>query len=105
MSDPTAIPLHLDPLQRRLTGWTNHGGHQIDVPLITQMYDAANDPVSRDEILGLAHWVNCALQDAPTLVHCQAGLNRSNLEAATALLRAVPAVFPALETKEADGVR
>ncbi len=33
--DPTRIALHTDPTQKRLQGWTAHGGLRIDVPYIS----------------------------------------------------------------------
>lgn len=49
------------------------------------MYDSLDGP-DREEILSLATLVNECRADGPTLVHCQAGLNRSGLVAATALM-------------------
>ena len=53
-------------------------------------YDSADEGslggMSEEQVLDLAAMVNRRRADAPTLVHCQAGLNRSGLIAATALL-------------------
>jgi hypothetical protein len=51
-----------------------------------EMYDATEVP---DEtlLIGIADDVNRYLIEGKTLVHCQAGLNRSNLVAALALIR------------------
>jgi hypothetical protein len=59
--------------------------HEIKSVLAVKLYDdlAGPDPVI---LLGLARWVNACRRDAPTLVHCQTGLNRSGLVAATALV-------------------
>ncbi len=35
---------------------------------------------------GIAAWVNASRDDGPTLVHCQAGLNRSSLVVGRALM-------------------
>lgn len=51
------------------------------------MYDAEG-PFDPGAVLRLARWVNECRADGPTLVHCQAGLNRSNLVAAAALVLA-----------------
>lgn len=49
------------------------------------MYDS-NDGPDQDNILELATLVNECRAKGPTLVHCQAGLNRSGLVAARALM-------------------
>lgn len=127
--DPTAVPLRVDPLRQRMTGWTYHGNHEIDVPYMTEMadnlwqggcapslelprfiehvinlypgvhyrtrhhlesdlrvrmYDSTEQELSG--VVALAHWVNYCRTQGPTLVHCQAGLNRSSLIIGTALM-------------------
>ena len=49
------------------------------------MYDDNEGP-DRDNIIELATLVNDCRKQGPTLVHCQAGLNRSGLVAGTALV-------------------
>lgn len=49
------------------------------------MYDDSNEP-NKENVLFLAKIVNLCREQGPTLVHCQAGLNRSGLIAATALI-------------------
>ncbi len=53
-------------------------------------YDSADagtlGGLSVDEVISIATLVNECREDGPTLVHCQAGLNRSSLIAATALI-------------------
>lgn len=49
------------------------------------MYDSLDGP-DRENVLELATLVNECRDQGPTLVHCQAGLNRSGLIAATALM-------------------
>lgn len=57
--------------------------HTLDSSLEVRMYDS-NDQAF-DQVDALAHWVlNCA-KNGPTLVHCQAGLNRSSLVAGRTL--------------------
>jgi hypothetical protein len=46
---------------------------------------------------GLAAWVLVCLRSGPTLVHCQAGLNRSSLVAAYALMKAGRSASEAVE--------
>lgn len=57
--------------------------HNVRSILSVVMYDAEDQSFGQvDEI---ARWVLACMNDAPTLVHCQAGLNRSSLIAARAL--------------------
>lgn len=49
------------------------------------MYDSLDGP-DRDNVIELATLVNDCRKQGKTLVHCQAGLNRSGLVAATALM-------------------
>lgn len=49
-----------------------------------EMYDSTED-LDDVKILGLGRMVNGLLESGKTLVHCQAGLNRSSLIAGTAL--------------------
>lgn len=66
--------------------WEQYTGHDdMRSVLSVVAYDAAVPDPARLE--ALACWVNSCRLDAPTLVHCQAGLNRSNLVAALALIR------------------
>lgn len=129
-TDPTAIDIHTDPLERRMRGVARHGHTPFDVPFISEiahnlwqggcanglvlprnivhvislypwekytlhdgvrgehyieMYDSEDQGLGQvDEI---AQTVNICRADGPTLVHCQAGLNRSSLIAARALWR------------------
>lgn len=60
--------------------------HELETEMYVRMYDAELDSV--DRILDIAMLVHDCAERGPTLVHCQAGLNRSGLIAATALLYA-----------------
>ena len=46
--------------------------------LVITMYDSTDGP-DRKELDRLACWIQDCVDDGPTLVHCQAGLNRSSL--------------------------
>lgn len=48
------------------------------------MYDSLDQAMS--QVDHIARWVLACMEDGPTLVHCQAGLNRSGLVAARALV-------------------
>ena len=52
--------------------------------LAVKLYDADTPP--SEQIGAIAQWVNFCRADAPTLVHCQAGLNRSALIVSKALM-------------------
>lgn len=65
--------------------------HELSSFTEVTAYDSAGDGdtlggMSVKQVLDLAAKVNECRKDAPTLVHCQAGLNRSSLIAATALV-------------------
>ena len=59
--------------------------HPIDSELFVRMYDA-NDMPDPKQIRQIAEWVNACRRTGETLVHCQAGLNRSGLIVAYALM-------------------
>lgn len=58
--------------------------HNLDSELYVRMYDSEDD-VDSVKLAALAQWVRDCAKDGQTLVHCQAGLNRSNLVAGLAL--------------------
>ena len=64
--------------------------------LCVRMYDSLDQAL--DQVKAISAWVNSCRADGPTLVHCQAGLNRSNLVAATALILAGATPTEAIET-------
>lgn len=52
--------------------------------LTVEMYDSEDQGYA--QVSAIAAWVNVCRANGPTLVHCQAGLNRSSLVAARALM-------------------
>jgi protein-tyrosine phosphatase len=60
--------------------------HDISTVLTIRMYDDADMPVDADAVLSTARWVNSRRKQGNVLVHCQAGLNRSGLVTAAALI-------------------
>lgn len=58
--------------------------HELDSKFSIKAYDSVDQ--STDQIDAVAAWVNTARQSGPVLVHCQAGLNRSGLVVARALM-------------------
>lgn len=58
--------------------------HEVISALAVYMYDSTTQGF--EQINALAAWVNVCRKDGPTLVHCQAGLNRSSLVVARALM-------------------
>ena len=60
--------------------------HELNSLLIVRMYDSEEQTF--DQVEELARWVNACRATGPVLVHCQAGLNRSSLVAARALMLA-----------------
>ena len=57
--------------------------HRLYSFMEVTMYDDSSG-VSAEQVDRLARWVNVCRQTGPTLVHCQAGLNRSALIVASA---------------------
>lgn len=58
--------------------------HDMGSSLSVVMYDSLDQ--NTEQVDAIAAWVNACCNDGPTLVHCQAGLNRSSLVAARALM-------------------
>lgn len=63
--------------------WERYLIREVRSELYVKMYDSLDQGV--DQVDRIARWVNECRADGPTLVHCQAGLNRSSLVAARAL--------------------
>lgn len=64
--------------------------HELKSSLTVRMLDSTDQGFA--QVTAIAEWVVNCVADGPTLVHCQAGLNRSSLVAATALtlIRGLP---------------
>lgn len=60
--------------------------HDLKERLTVEMYDSEGQGF--DQVAELAEWVNRRRQEGTVLVHCQAGLNRSSVIVASALLLA-----------------
>jgi protein-tyrosine phosphatase len=58
--------------------------HQLRSQLSVVMYDSVEQGFAQVE--AIARWVSACMNDGPTLVHCQAGLNRSGLVSAVTLV-------------------
>ena len=58
--------------------------HDLKSDLIVRMYDSLEQ--SLNQVDDIARWVNACRATGPVLVHCQAGLNRSSLVVARALI-------------------
>lgn len=65
--------------------WEAYNVHEHQIHMRLQMFDHGELP-DRVLLIALANMVNLACTVGPTLVHCQAGLNRSGLVAALALI-------------------
>jgi protein-tyrosine phosphatase len=58
--------------------------HEVKSALTIRMYDSTDQGFA--QVPAIAEWVVNCVTDGPTLVHCQAGLNRSSLIAGYALV-------------------
>lgn len=58
--------------------------HNLNSSLSVVMYDSLDQ--SMEQVDAIANWINVCIKDGPTLVHCQAGLNRSSLVAARSIM-------------------
>lgn len=63
--------------------WERYRHTGVRSELYVEMYDSEEQTL--DQVPAIAAWVNACRKDGPTLVHCQAGLNRSALVVASAL--------------------
>lgn len=82
--------LVLPPLFRHVVSlypWERYRvDHELESFTEVRAYDADVAPLV-DRLGPLVSWTEACLAEGPTLVHCQAGLNRSNLLAALVLIR------------------
>lgn len=60
--------------------------HDLGSRLEIRMFDSVRQAPPMTQVIRIAKWVNECREQGPTLVHCQAGLNRSSLVAATSLI-------------------
>jgi protein-tyrosine phosphatase len=82
--DGLILPINIEHLVS-LYKWESYTiYHDLRTQLVVTAYDAHE--VDGDQIKALASWVNVCRKTGPVLLHCQAGLNRSNLVAAAALI-------------------
>lgn len=59
--------------------------HRVQSQMAVRLYDDLEGP-DRDQMIAIARWINVCRKTGITLVHCQAGLNRSSLLAGLALV-------------------
>lgn len=79
--------------------------HELRSVLSVAMYDSLDQGLS--QLDAIASWVNACADDGPTLVHCQAGLNRSGIVAARALMmrgRSADGAIDLLRTQRSPAV-
>jgi protein-tyrosine phosphatase len=74
--------------------------HELDSVLRVRMYDSQDQTF--EQIEELARWVNLCRKTGPVLVHCQAGLNRSSLVTARALMLEGKSANDAIATVRAN---
>ncbi|AMS02665.1 dual specificity phosphatase [Gordonia phage Yvonnetastic] len=82
--DGLVLPTNIDHLVS-LYPWESYTvGHELKSKLEVRMKDSLSQTFEQVEVL--ADWVNSCRKTGQVLVHCQAGLNRSSLVVAAALL-------------------
>jgi hypothetical protein len=59
-------------------------GGELDSVMMVRLFDSCDMPPTR-KLYAIARWINVCRKEGLTLVHCQAGLNRSALVTALAL--------------------
>lgn len=70
--------------------------HNLDSILIMRMFDSLEQ--GTEQVDSIARWINERRKDGVVLVHCQAGLNRSSLVVARALMLEGMSAGDAIET-------
>jgi protein-tyrosine phosphatase len=79
------LPRYIDHLVS-LYPWEEYTvNHSMQSTFSIRMYDDLEGP-NKDQVVGVAQWINAARKTGTVLVHCQAGLNRSGLVTAAALI-------------------
>lgn len=85
--DDLILPEHIEHVIS-LYRWETYQYHRnVKSTLTVKMYDD-DTGVPAEQVYSIAKWAEQCLLDGPTLIHCQAGLNRSNLVAAVTLMYA-----------------
>lgn len=82
------LPRHIEHVVS-LYPWESYqtlGRAKLFTDLKVRMYDTARGGPDPEHVRAIATWVNVCRSMGPTLAHCQAGLNRSGLVAAAALM-------------------
>lgn len=60
--------------------------HEIESRLVVRLFDSASG-FTGEGIMGVIDWAHSRVELGPTLIQCQAGLNRSNLIAGGVLIK------------------
>ena len=80
-----ALPADIDHVLSLYTAERYVVQHRLRSQLSVVMEDDLGE-LDSEQVVAIAAWVNNCLRTGPTLVHCQAGLNRSGLIIATSLM-------------------
>jgi Dual specificity phosphatase, catalytic domain len=79
------LPAEIEHVVNVAPWWAySSGGRALRSYLQVQLHDSLDQAL--DQVGPVARWARACCADAPTLIHCQAGLNRSALVAACVLV-------------------
>lgn len=97
-SDVGGLPFEFEAVLNLAPWWKYpYDEERVDM-LQEKMYDSIDQPLGREKIWNLAAWAFKRAKTKRTLIHCQAGLNRSGLITGAVLMLRGMSADEAIET-------